>query len=111
MSPLSHRSRKEPCLARACPGSPALRSGDAAGQGRGWVGTAGAVPAALACGELAGEPGEAARGYEQQFCFVPFARGRAELPGTPRLAAEPRPCGVLARPTGPGAALRGEGML
>lgn len=123
MSPLSHQTTSQErtcprrCLARVpVPGPGHLRlavAGDAPGQSRRWGGTAGAVPASqeprLACGELAAEPGEAARGYEQQFCFLPLARVRAELQRCQgralgkHLAAEPRALrGGWLFPTGPG---------
>lgn len=116
MSPLSHQSTRQErtcplrCLSRvtcARPGMPLGRAGAAVAplERR----SAGPARTALACGELAAEPGEAARGYEQQFCFLPLARVRAELQRCQgralgkRLAAEPRALrGGWLCPTGPG---------
>lgn len=122
MSPLSHQTTSQE---RTCPGRWLSRVTCAwrwpgMSLGRASAGVAplepslprrspGPARSALACGELAAEPGEATRGYEQQFCFLPLARVRAELRRCQgralgkHLAAEPRALrGGWLFPTGPG---------
>lgn len=73
----------------------------------------GPARAALACGELAAEPGEAARGYEQQFVFCRLpgsaqscSAARDVLSGSTWLLS-PGPVGWLALPHRPWLLLRG----